>query len=192
MGESEFIMGVKHITDLEGYDHMLFLLALSAGYGFKEWKQLLWMVTAFTIGHATTLIIAGLGAFHMSSNWVEFCIALTIFSTAVIRLTQGGKPASQGIWGYVLIVFFGLIHGVGFSSFFRMMISNDADIVMPLFLFNLGVEAGQILILLILLLISAGILAIIRLKPSRLAIVYLSVAALLSAVMVWERLPWKD
>ncbi|NNE56181.1 MAG: HupE/UreJ family protein [Flavobacteriales bacterium] len=136
-------MGITHIGDFEGYDHMLFLAALCAIYGVKSWKTVAALATAFTVGHSITLILGGMSLLSFSSEWIEFLIPVTILLTAIANLVM----AAQGsFWlRFMMCVGFGIIHGMGFSSFVRMFAGGD-NLVSSLFGFNLGVELGQLAI----------------------------------------------
>lgn len=146
-----FLQGFAHILDIQGVDHILFLVALTAFYEAKNWKRLLVLVTAFTIGHAITLVIAGLDLVRFRSDWIEFLIPVTILITAISNLFRKGDKGA--VWSYVVTLSFGLIHGLGFSNFFRM-VGDETNIVMDLVAFNLGVEVGQIPVVIIVLLAS--------------------------------------
>lgn len=140
-----FLEGFWHILDLQGADHIVFLLALCAIYEFRDWKGVLLMVTAFTIGHAITLAVAGLDLVRVKSNMIEFLIPVTILITAIWNFFKKGKSVS---WiSYLITLCFGFIHGLGFSNYFRM-VGDETKIVRDLLAFNLGVEAGQIPIVL--------------------------------------------
>ncbi|MEY5044674.1 MAG: hypothetical protein RJA19_1901 [Bacteroidota bacterium] len=147
----EWILGLEHITDLGGYDHMLYLLALVAFADLRQSLRLVGIVTAFTVGHSLTLLLAGLNLVQVPGDWVEFLIPLTIFLTAALQARRDAQRRAATAGVYAITVAFGLIHGLGFSSFFRIMSEPGASILMPLLRFNLGVESGQILILLVLL-----------------------------------------
>lgn len=153
-----FTLGVEHITDLQGYDHIVFLLALVAVYSFQDWKKVFWLVTAFTAGHTLTLILAALKIIPVPAELIEFLIPVTIFCTAIFNLLPSGDRFSR--WKYALALSFGLIHGMGFSNFFRSLLGSQADITMPLFAFNVGVEAGQLII--VMLALSLSYLVILR------------------------------
>lgn len=143
---TEILNGIGHITDFEGYDHMLFLAALSAPFGFQHIKSLLFLITAFTIGHSATLILSSLEIIHFSSSMVEMIISISIAATALFNLFV--KNTKVGWVRYLVVVVFGLIHGMGFSTFFKMMVSDrDESILLKLLSFNLGVELGQLIIL---------------------------------------------
>lgn len=140
--------GLRHIMDWQAYDHMLFLVALSLGFTFKSWKKLLLLVTAFTFGHCLTLVLCGLEIIKLDQGWIEFLIPLTIGVTALIsQLSRANGKQTGSVLNYILVLFFGFVHGAGFSNFFRSMFSGEDGIIVPLLGFNIGVELGQILIL---------------------------------------------
>lgn len=144
-------LGLEHITDLNGYDHILFLLALCAPFTLHDWRRLLVLVTAFTVGHSLTLALAVVGVVAAPTEWIEFLIPVTIVITAARNLIGSGtghpvSGASGGalIGSYVMALGFGLIHGMGFSNYLRSLLGSE--IVWPLFLFNVGLEVGQLVI----------------------------------------------
>lgn len=140
--------GVNHITDLNGLDHMIFIMTLCAVFTFSQWRQILILVTAFTIGHTITLAISGLQIISINQKLVETLIPVTILLTSIFNITGKSNSTKRFQLNYLLALAFGLIHGMGFSNFFRAMmmgISNDS-IMFPLFSFNLGIEIGQLLI----------------------------------------------
>jgi len=140
-----FSEGFFHITDWEGYDHMLFLFCLAAGLYWQHWKRLLSMATAFTVGHSITLALSALDMVAFSSDLIELLIPITIVITASVRFFR--KEEASG-WPVVLMIgLFGLIHGLGFSTYLKMMISDTNERVGLLFFFNVGVEVGQLVIL---------------------------------------------
>ncbi|MBL0314788.1 MAG: HupE/UreJ family protein [Flavobacteriales bacterium] len=148
MSDNFFIQGIQHITDLEGYDHMLFLAALCAPFTFKEWKTVLLLATAFTVGHSVSLALSALELIHFNRDLIELLIAITILLTALVNvfIDQKGKIS---VWSYLLTTGFGIIHGMGFSGFFRMISDDTGSFIRQLLLFNLGVETGQILIIMV-------------------------------------------
>lgn len=138
-------LGFEHILDPQGYDHILFILALCASYTIRQWKQLLFLVTAFTVGHCLTLLLSGLRIVSISPDLVEFLIPVTIGITALYNLFT--KDASHsGRFRYAIALIFGLIHGLGFSNFFRALTEPGESIVVPLLSFNIGIELGQLII----------------------------------------------
>jgi hypothetical protein len=144
-----FGLGKDHILDYKnGYDHILFVLALCAIYLVKDWKKILILVTAFTIGHSITLALATLRLISVKTELVEFLIPLTILITAVSNLFRK-EELGQGKRvqvNYVLALFFGLIHGMGFSNYLRAILGKDHSILSQLLAFNLGLEFGQIIV----------------------------------------------
>lgn len=147
MAGNFFVDGILHITDIEGYDHMLFLLAMCSPYTHKEWKPILFLATAFTLGHSASLLFCALDLILFSSSAIEFCIPLTILITAAVNFVSFGKPATIAHYRYLTALLFGVIHGMGFSSYFRMITGEGDSFIKQLFLFNIGVEAGQLFII---------------------------------------------
>jgi len=139
-----FRIGIDHITDLGGYDHMLFLVATCASLAWSEWRKLAWLVTAFTLGHSITLAMSVLSAPFFSSEWIEFFIPVTILLTAMDLLRSEGNSPQR--LKYVAVATFGCIHGMGFSSYLRSLLGSENDLLLPLFGFNLGLEMGQLVV----------------------------------------------
>ena len=142
-----FLDGILHITDLEGYDHMLFLLALCAPFTFREWKKVVLLATAFTLGHSISLALAATDAVRFSSSLIEFCIPITILLTAGFHFARKQPVVNVQPISYAITSLFGIIHGLGFSGYFRMISSEGESFLGQLFMFNLGVEVGQLIIL---------------------------------------------
>ena len=144
--------GRDHILNYEfGYDHILFVVALCAIYLLRDWKQVLILVTAFTIGHSITLALAALNIITVNEELIEFLIPLTIFITAVSNFFRSEDSIHQRKVhiNYLFALLFGLIHGLGFSNYFRAILGKNASIVSQLLAFNLGLELGQIIIVVI-------------------------------------------
>ena len=144
-----FGLGMDHILDYaNGYDHIIFVVALCAIYLTREWKQILILVTAFTIGHSITLALSTLRIISVNAELIEFLIPLTIFITAFSNLfkKENSLSSSRIQMNYLFAGFFGLIHGLGFSSYLRSILGREENILTPLFAFNLGLELGQIII----------------------------------------------
>lgn len=144
-----FKMGLNHVLDFSAIDHILFLIVLTVVFSFKQWKKVLWLITLFTLGHSLSLGLAAFGIVEISVDLIEFLIPLTIFITAVINLFTA-KKTSKGKENINLVfaLFFGLIHGLGFSNYFKMMIGQEEDKVLSLLEFALGIEAAQVIIVL--------------------------------------------
>ncbi|MBX7243547.1 MAG: HupE/UreJ family protein [Bacteroidia bacterium] len=142
-------LGFNHIADIHAYDHILFVVTLCLSHPVQEWKKLLILITAFTIGHSVTLALSVLKIVLIPADWVEFCIPITIILSALINL-RTSEPIHTGRKipaNYLITLVFGLIHGLGFSNYLRALLGKEVSIVQPLLAFNLGLEAGQILII---------------------------------------------
>ena len=141
-----FQLGWEHIISPDAHDHQLFIAALISLYLIKDWKQLLILVTAFTIGHSLTLALSVLDLVRFSSDWVEFLIPLTIVATAAINLIRPGSDGISFKLKYGLAAGFGLVHGLGFANNIRFIIAEDESLATNLLAFNLGLEVGQLLV----------------------------------------------
>lgn len=184
-----FGLGWEHIMSLDALDHIFFIFALAAIYLLKDWKQVLVLVTAFTIGHSITLALSTLQIVSIPGNWVEFLIPCTIVFTAVSNLFQRNFTVKAIRINYFLALFFGLIHGLGFANTLRFILAQDQSLGWALFGFNVGLEAGQIVIVFLILLLAQ--LAVVLLKNSRRDwVVFVSAAVFsLALQMALERLP---
>ncbi|WNB18247.1 HupE/UreJ family protein [Marivirga arenosa] len=152
-----FLEGFHHILDVNGYDHILFVLALSAIYLMKDWRKVLILITAFTIGHSITLALSTLNIVAIKAELIEFLIPVTIFITAFANLfkkERSLKSSSSMQLNYIFALLFGLIHGLGFSNYLKAILGKNSSIVMELLAFNIGLEIGQIIVVLSFLLIS--------------------------------------
>lgn len=161
-----FGVGIDHILNWEALDHILFVSALCLRYLAKDWKKVVVLVTAFTIGHSITLALSALGLVHFATRWIEFLIPVTIIATAINNLTQRKSqvehPSRLPVI-YFFALFFGLIHGLAFANTLISLIGRDG-IVVPLLAFNLGIEAAQLLVVAVILAISFIFVQLIRLK----------------------------
>jgi len=185
-----FDLGWKHIISLDALDHQLFILALAAVYTFKNIKQVLILVTAFTIGHSLTLALSVLDVIRFSSKWVEFLIPCTIFITALNNILRVDKKDGSAKVNYYLALGFGLIHGMGFANSIRIMLAQDQSIGMGLFGFNIGLEAGQIIVVAIILILAWLFMNLLRVSR-RDWIFFLSSGVFALAIkMALERLPF--
>ncbi len=149
---SEFLsyarLGFEHIVSINAADHILFLLVLAAIYRLRDWRHVLWVVSAFTVGHSATLALAVTGLLVLPSNVVEFLIPVTIVATAIENLVQRERAAA-GRFSRHRVLFaalFGLVHGAGFAGYLRSLFLDS--IAVPLVGFNIGIEVGQIVVLL--------------------------------------------
>lgn len=188
---SYFSLGLQHIGDMGAYDHIVFLLALVARYGFRDWKKVLILVTAFTVGHSITLALAALSWIPVQASIIEFLIPVTIFCTAIYNLYQSSGSNEDHKVQYLISLVFGLVHGMGFSNFFRSLLGSQADLTGPLLAFNLGVEAGQLLIVLVALSLSFLVVDLLRALNRRDWTVFLSGAAAgISVILMQQTAFW--
>jgi HupE / UreJ protein len=185
-----FDLGWKHIISADALDHQLFILALTAIYLKDNWKQVLILVTAFTIGHSLTLALSAYDIIRFSSKWVEFLIPLSIVITAALNLFQKDFELSSLKKNYVLALVFGLVHGLGFANTIRFMLAKDQSIAMPLLSFNIGLEAGQIVLVAIILLLSYALVNKAGLPRKWWVWLLSGTALLIAAYICVERWPW--
>lgn len=183
-------LGWEHIISKDALDHQLFILVLVAIFSLKEWKKVLILVTAFTIGHSFTLVLSVLDIFRFPSNWVEFLIPCTIVFTALDNLLFSKNHEKLIKFNYFLALFFGLIHGMGFANSVRMMLASEQDILLPLFGFNVGLELGQIAVVTLVLLLHFIILRFIKI-PEKTWVYIISAPIIIFALkMAIERIPF--
>ena len=160
-----FTLGRQHIADIKGLDHILFIMALCCRYTIQDWKKLLVLVTAFTIGHSLTLLLSVLNFIHIRSQWIELLIPVTIIITCISNLFVK-KFAFKTSYPliYFFALFFGLIHGLGFSYYLKSLLGRDQSIIVKLLAFNVGLEAGQLTIVAAILLITFICINLIKLN----------------------------
>jgi len=197
-----FQLGFEHITDVNGYDHILFLIALCASYRYADWKRILILVTAFTVGHSLTLALAVLNVIPVNGAWIEFLIPLTIFITAIANLYHGWKQTSQTLsiergdipllgrgmgGGWLLALGFGLIHGMGFSNFLRSLLGDE--LLLPLFSFNVGLEVGQLIIVAVIFTVQWAAVRFMQLQLRWWNLLLSLIAAGVAVFLMAERLP---
>ncbi len=145
--------GINHVLDINGYDHVLFLIVLTVPYLFKDWKRVLLLVTVFTLGHTLSLILAAYNVVSVNGSLVEFLIPITIFIVALFNVFTAGKTAKKEKIGVLFFstLFFGLIHGLGFAREFKMMVGRSDNKFLTLIEFALGIEIAQIIIVFVVL-----------------------------------------
>ncbi len=168
MGEFRlyFELGMEHILDPRGYDHIMFVIALCTVFVIGDWKKVIILVTAFTIGHSITLALATLNVIRVNTALIEFLIPVTIFLTAISNIfsrTDTIRRSKMQI-NYFLALFFGLIHGMGFSNYLRAILGKDESIFTQLLAFNIGLEAGQIIVVAFFLIIAFIFIDIFRIS----------------------------
>ena len=185
-----FKVGWEHIISLSATDHLYFIAALSIIYQLSEWKRVLVLVTAFTIGHAVTLYLSALDLFRLSADWVEFIIPLTIVFTAAKNLLMPEETPIGNRIQYAMALCFGLIHGMGYANYIRMMLASDQQLVWSLFSFNVGLEFGQIFVVLMVLLLS-WLLHRYKIISQRFLVMLFSLIILgLALFMAYQRIPF--
>lgn len=190
-------LGFQHIADITAYDHILFIVALCAIYKLREWPKVAILVTAFTIGHSVTLALAALDVIRFPQAWIEFLIPVTIVLTAVYNLAthRFEEGREEKIFNrrlqlnYLFALLFGLIHGMGFSNFFRALLlpGEEGQLVRQLFAFNVGVELGQLLIVAIILGVSFVVFTFFKLKQRHWNWVVSGIAGVMALKMALER-----
>lgn len=152
-----FKLGLNHVLDIHAYDHVLFLIALMVPYAFKDWKRVLLLVSLFTVGHTLALMLSVYGVVYINPTLVEFLIPITILATAIFHLFTAGKSSKKESISFVAIVtlFFGIIHGLGFSNYFKTILpGNASDKLLPLLEFALGIEAAQLIVVFVVLVLA--------------------------------------
>ncbi|MCD6597967.1 MAG: HupE/UreJ family protein [Bacteroidales bacterium] len=184
-------LGFNHIADLHAYDHILFIVTLCAAYSFSQWKKVLILVTAFTIGHSLTLALATFNILKVNLAWIEFLIPFTIFLTAFANLLQKSGKVSKGrhLFKYFIATFFGLIHGLGFSSYLKSLLGKADNIIIPLFAFNIGIELGQIIIVAIIMAITWILVDLFHVNKREWVLILSGAGLGVSLVMMLERFP---
>ena len=193
-------LGFEHISDLAGYDHILFIVALCAIYRLKEWRRVAILVTAFTIGHSVTLVLAALDVVTFPARWIEFLIPVTIILTALYNVLFTGREGEQTETAerrsirlnYLFALLFGLIHGMGFSNFFRASLfpGEESLLVRQLLAFNIGVELGQLMIVGIVLLLAFVVIEIGKARQREWNLFVSGAAAGVAFILAAERWPW--
>jgi len=186
-----FELGYQHIADLRGIDHILFVMALCLRYQFQDWRKILVLVTAFTIGHSITLAMSVFNLLDYPVKWIEFLIPVTIMVTAISNVfVKKFVYKSRFPVIYFFALFFGLIHGLGFSNYLKSLLGTNSNIVPQLLAFNVGLEVGQLLIVSCVLLISFIFVTILKCNR-REYILYLTGGIFAVAVqMAIERFPF--
>ena len=186
-----FKMGLTHVLDFSAYDHILFLIVLAVVFNFNKWRKVLWLVTLFTIGHSLSLALSAYGIVKFPMDLVEFLIPLTIFITGVLNvLTVKEASLGKNNLNLIFALFFGLIHGLGFSNYFKMMIGQEEDKLMPLLEFALGIEAAQIIIVLGILIIGAIFQGLFKVSKRDWVMVTSSIVIGFAIQMMIDRVFW--
>jgi hypothetical protein len=184
-------MGLYHVLDFQAYDHILFLIALAVIFSFHQLKKVLWLITFFTIGHTLTLALSAYGILKIDVKIVEFLIPVTIFITGAVNIFNSGKlnEKKENI-NLAFALIFGLIHGLGFSNYFRMMIGKEEDKLMPLIEFALGIELSQVIIVLGILIVGSLVQSLGKVSKRDWVLVCSSIVIGFVIPMMIERVFW--
>lgn len=185
-----FELGWQHILDWQGYDHILFVTALCGIYLLKDWKNVLILVTAFTIGHSLTLALSVFNKILVTSSWIEFLIPVTILITAFINIVKKQKTKRGFNSSYLLALLFGLIHGLGFSNYLKSLLGKSNNVVAELFAFNIGLEFGQIIIVICVLIVSYIAVNLLKVQKREWNLFVSSAIFGIALLMTIERLPF--
>lgn len=189
---SYLVLGLQHILNIQAIDHLLFILSITCVYRVFDIKKLLYLITAFTLGHSVTLALATLKWIRMDANWIEFLIPCTILCSALgnLRFRENKLRTKEMPWGnYALVTGFGLIHGMGFSNYLQSLLGQEASLLTPLFAFNVGLEIGQIIVVAIFLTFSTFLLEVMKSKLRHYVLVISGLIIGLVLPMILERWP---
>lgn len=184
-------MGLFHVLDIKAYDHILFLIVLAVVFGFVDWKKVFWLVTLFTIGHSISLTLAAFEIIQIKVEIIEFLIPVTIFITGVTNIFNAKKISkTKDSVNLFFALFFGLIHGLGFSNYFRGMIGREDDKLVPLAEFALGIEIAQIIIVLCILILGYMLQNMMKVNKRDWILVTSSIVVGFSIQMMLDRVFW--
>lgn len=186
-----FKMGLNHVLDFSAYDHILFLIVLAVVFDHFQWRKVIWLVTLFTIGHSLTLALSAYGILKIRIDIIEFLIPLTIFITGVINIANAKTGATKkGNINLIFALFFGLIHGLGFSNYFKMMIGKEEDKLLPLIEFALGIELAQVIVVIGILIIGMLLKQLFRVDRRDWILVCSAIVIGFSIQMMVDRVFW--
>jgi hypothetical protein len=184
-----FGLGIEHILSWDALDHILFVTALCLRYKFTDWKKVIVLVTAFTIGHSITLVLSVLGHISMAVVWIEFLIPLTIAATAINNLFFRPKEMGKKIpLIYFFALFFGMIHGLAYANLLLNLEGNE-NLSSHLLAFNLGIEAAQLVVVAVVLMLSFIFVQQLKLSQGWWVGILSSFILLFSLKMAFERIP---
>ncbi len=186
-----FELGYRHILDINGVDHILFIISLCSIFLLRDWKKVLILITAFTVGHSITLALAVFNFLTINSNLIEFLIPVTIFITSFLNLfkKQPIQPKTVQL-NYLFALFFGLIHGLGFSNYLKALLGTRKSIVEQLLAFNVGIEVGQVLIVTVFLFITFIFINIFNVSRRDWNMVISSAIAAIALTMMYDAKFW--
>lgn len=187
---SYLTLGFHHIVDIKGLDHLLFIITLCAVYQLADWRKVAVVITAFTVGHSITLALASLHIIVPNRYLIEILIPVTIFISGIYNLVSvKNNSVGRTIYiKYLLALFFGLIHGMGFSNFFSYLMGDSVNIVFPLFAFNMGIEVGQLFIIFLYYLITTMVLKLMKLRQTHIAYFFSAMGVAVSIFLIFNRI----
>jgi hypothetical protein len=183
-------LGWQHILNWQGYDHILFVAALCGVYAISDWKRILILVTAFTIGHSITLALSVFNQIIIPSKWIEFLIPITIIITAFTNILGKRNFKRKTNPVYFMALLFGLIHGIGFSNYLKSLLGKSNNVVAELLAFNLGLEFGQIIIVFSVLIVAFVLTQIVRVNKREWNLFLSSAIFGIALMMAIERWPF--
>jgi len=185
-------LGLEHVLDFSAYDHILFLAALALPFTFKNWKNVLLLATIFTVAHCTSLVLSVYEVVVFDVSFIEFLIPVTIFITAVFNLFYmlAIKKEQSILLHIIATAFFGLIHGFGFSNYFKMLLSGEEEKISPLVGFALGIELSQLIIVLTVLILALILQGKLKIKQQHFVIVGSIAIVLITIPMLINTFPW--
>lgn len=185
-----FELGWQHILNWQAYDHILFIAAFCGVYLLNDWKKVLILVTAFTIGHSITLALSIFNLISIKSSWIEFVIPITIAFTCFYNIINKRTFTKKFNPTYLMALFFGLIHGLGFSNYLKSLLGTSNNVVAELFAFNIGLEFGQIIIVFSVLLLSFLLVQVIKVQKREWNLFLSSAIFGVAILMAIERFPF--
>jgi hypothetical protein len=181
--------GVFHIIDKGAIDHILFLWVMAIGLSFNDRRMLLWSITGFTIGHAVAAFVVLCNYAMLPLKWVEFAIPLTIVIRGVQRFVSPTEATTIPWKTSSVIAIFGYIHGSAISSELKMLVTENESLVGKLIGFNIGVELGQLLCIVVILFISIGLNKLLRIHADMVTRISLAPAIILAIFLSYYSFP---
>lgn len=185
-------LGLEHVLDFSAYDHILFLAVLTIPFTFKSWRKVVVLATIFTITHCLSLALSAFKILEVDVSLIEFLIPVTIFLTAIFNLVhfQSKEEQKSMLWHGIATALFGLIHGFGFSNYFKMLMAEETDIITPLLGFAAGIELSQLTIVLTMLVVAYLVQSLARVKQSLFIIIASILVLLITIPMLIDTFPF--
>lgn len=185
-------LGLNHVLDFAAYDHILFLSALALPFAFNSWRKVLVLATIFTLAHCISLYLSVYDIVVMNVGLIEFLIPVTILATALFNLHYiRAKIADKSVLLHIIATaFFGLIHGFGFSSYFKMLMAEEENKLAPLLGFAAGIEVAQVIIVSAVLGVNYLFISVLRTKPNLFILVSSILIILVTIPMLIATFPW--